>query len=53
MPPGRYRLAFDLVNEGRYWFRELGNERLELDVDVLPGIARACSPCRSPRATPT
>ena len=39
MPPGRYRLAFDLVNEGRYWFRELGNERLELDVDVLPGIA--------------
>ena len=40
MPPGAYRLAFDLVNEGRYWFRELGNERLELDVDVLPGIAR-------------
>jgi hypothetical protein len=39
MPPGRYRLAFDLVNEGRYWFQELGNERLELDVDVLPGIA--------------
>ena len=39
IPPGAYRLAFDLVNEGRYWFRELGNERLELDVDVLPGIA--------------
>jgi hypothetical protein len=40
MPAGAYRLAFDLVNEGRYWFRELGNARLELDVDVLPGIAR-------------
>jgi len=39
MPPGAYRLAFDLVNEGRYWSRELGNERLELEVDVLPGIA--------------
>ncbi len=40
IPPGAYRLAFDLVNEGRYWFRELGNERLELDVDVLPRLAR-------------
>ena len=39
MPPGRYRLAFDLVNEGRYWFHELGNDRLELDVDVLPRLA--------------
>jgi hypothetical protein len=34
MPPGRYRLAFDLVDEGRFWFAELGNERLELDLDV-------------------
>jgi hypothetical protein len=39
-PPGTYRLAFDLVNEGRYWFRELGNERLELDAAVLPRIER-------------
>jgi hypothetical protein len=39
MPPGAYRLAFDLVNEGRYWFRELGNERLELEMEVLPRIA--------------
>jgi hypothetical protein len=38
IPPGAYRLAFDLVNEGRYWFRELGNERLELDMPVLPRI---------------
>jgi hypothetical protein len=34
MPPGRYRLAFDLVDEGRFWFAEIGNERLEVDVDV-------------------
>jgi hypothetical protein len=39
-PPGAYRLAFDLVNEGRYWFRELGNERLEVAVPVLPRIDR-------------
>src|SRR6266542_2499357 len=36
MPPGRYRLAFDLVVEGRYWLSEIGNEMLELDVAVLP-----------------
>ena len=40
IPPGTYRLAFDLVNEGQYWFHELGNERLELDVPVLPRIER-------------
>jgi hypothetical protein len=34
MPPGRYRLAFDLVDIGRFWFAEVGNTRLELDVDV-------------------
>jgi hypothetical protein len=37
---GRYRLAFDLVEEGRYWFSELGNARLELDVAVQPRIDR-------------
>src|SRR5207237_395548 len=30
-PPGRYRLAIDLVDEGRFWFGELGNARLETD----------------------
>lgn len=39
MPPGRYRLAFDLVEEHRYWFGEIGSHVLELDVDVAPGIA--------------
>jgi hypothetical protein len=38
LPPGRYRLAFDLVDEGRLWFSEVGNERLELDVDVEPRL---------------
>jgi len=37
---GRHKLAFDLVEEGRYWFSDLGNARLELDVDVQPRIAR-------------
>ncbi len=40
VPPGTYRLAFDLVNEGRYWFHEVGNSRLELDVEVLPRLER-------------
>jgi hypothetical protein len=40
MPPGRYRLAFDLVDEGRLWFAEVGNERLELEVDVSPRLER-------------
>lgn len=42
IPPARYRLAFDLVDEGRFWFEELGNRPLELAVDVRPRIeARA------------
>ena len=34
MPPGRYRLAFDLVLENRYWLSEIGNAMLETDVEV-------------------
>jgi hypothetical protein len=37
-PPGRYRLAVDLVEEHRYWFAEVGSWPLELDVDVRPRI---------------
>jgi hypothetical protein len=37
-PPGRYRLAFDLVEEHRYWFAEVGSWPLELEVDVRPRI---------------
>jgi hypothetical protein len=36
IPPGRYRLAFDLVEEGRFWLAELGNFTPELEVDVQP-----------------
>jgi hypothetical protein len=38
-PPGRYRLAFDLVEEFRFWFEEIGSTPLRLDVDVAPRIA--------------
>jgi hypothetical protein len=36
IPPGRYRLAFDLVDEERFWLAELGNFTPELDVEVGP-----------------
>jgi len=36
IPPGRYRLAFDLVDEHRFWLAELGNFTPELDVEVEP-----------------
>jgi hypothetical protein len=36
MPPSPYRLAFDLVLEQRYWLSEIGNEMLEVAVDVAP-----------------
>jgi hypothetical protein len=38
-PPGRYRLAFDLVEEFRFWFAELGSATLDLPVEVEPRIA--------------
>jgi hypothetical protein len=38
-PPGRYRLAFDLVDEHNFWFAEVGNVALELPVEVAPRIA--------------
>ena len=40
LPPGRYRIAFDLVAEERAWFAELGGTMLEADVEVLPRIER-------------
>jgi hypothetical protein len=41
IPPGRYRLAFDLVDELRFWLAELGNFTPELAVDVEPRDAAA------------
>ena len=37
-PPGRYRLAFDLVEEFRFWFSELGSSTLDVPVEVRPRI---------------
>ncbi len=37
-PPGGYVLAFDLVEEHRFWFQELGSTPLELPIDVRPRI---------------
>ena len=38
-PPGSYRLAFDLVDEHRFWFQEVGSMPLDLSVEVRPRIA--------------
>jgi hypothetical protein len=40
IPPGRYRLALDLVAEDRYWFSEVGNATLERSAAVVPRLAR-------------
>lgn len=45
-PPGAYRLAFDLVEEFRFWFAEVGSATLDLPVDVSPRIdARRLAVC--------
>jgi len=38
-PPGSYRLAFDLVEEHRFWLSEVGSLPLELPVAVRPRIS--------------
>jgi hypothetical protein len=38
-PPGGYRLAFDLVQEHRFWLQELGCVPLDVRVEVQPRIA--------------
>ena len=38
-PYGSYRLAFDLIDEHRFWFAEAGSFVLELPVEVAPRIA--------------
>lgn len=38
MPPGRYRLSIDVVDEGRVWFAEVGEATLDADVDVAARI---------------
>ena len=36
IPPGRYRLTFDLVDEHRFWLAELGNYVPELELNIRP-----------------
>jgi hypothetical protein len=36
IPPGRYRLAVDLIEEHRFWLAELGNPEHEELIDVVP-----------------
>ena len=38
-PPGGYVLSFDLVEEYRFWFGELGSTTLDIPVEVAPRIA--------------
>ena len=40
LPPGRYRLAFDLVDEGRRWFAEVGSFAPQVEVAVAPRCER-------------
>ncbi len=37
-PHGSYRLAFDLVEEFRFWFEEVGSAPLDIPVEVSPRI---------------
>jgi hypothetical protein len=37
-PPGAYRLAFDLVEEHRFWFEEVGCPPLAVEIEVSPRI---------------
>lgn len=40
LPPGRYRLALDLVDELKRWFAEVGSYAPAFDVEVAPRIER-------------
>jgi hypothetical protein len=44
IPPGRYRLAFDMVAELRAWFSELGSPMLPQDVDVADRTGEPSAP---------
>jgi hypothetical protein len=38
-PPGSYLLSFDLVEEYRFWFGEVGSATLDVPVEIAPRIA--------------
>ena len=50
IPPGTYKLAFDLVDEQRFWLAEVGNYSPELDVEVAPRDATAARAHLPPEA---
>jgi hypothetical protein len=52
MPPGPYRLAFDLVIEDLCWLSEIGNELLAAEVDVRPRDAGEAVPHLPPNVEP-
>jgi hypothetical protein len=52
IPPGRYRLAIDLVEEHRFWLAELGNAPLERELDVMPRDASGARAFRPEGAEP-
>jgi len=52
IPPGRYRLAFDLVDEHRFWLAELGNFTPELVVEVAERDASGAHAFLAPDAEP-
>ncbi|HET7567794.1 MAG TPA: hypothetical protein VFJ91_07380 [Gaiellaceae bacterium] len=41
IPPGRYRLAVDMLEELRFWLAEIGNAPHEEEVEVVPRDAAA------------
>ena len=53
MPPGRYRLGFDLVVENLCWLSEIGNDMLTTNVDVGPRDASAAVAHLPPEVEPT
>jgi len=53
IPPGRYRLAVDLVEEHRFWLAELGNEPLERKLEVAPRDASSARTFFPAGAEPT
>jgi hypothetical protein len=52
IPPGRYRFAFDLVLEGRYWLSEIGNELLPVDLEVAKRNATTAVAHLAPEVEP-
>jgi hypothetical protein len=52
MPPGGYRLAFDLVVENLCWLSEIGNDLLAAEVDVGPRDASAAAAHLPPDVKP-